>query len=114
MELRKTVLIADDDPSIVDALIVRCETLGLETQAAMDGLEVLTSVLADPPDLLILDIEMPAADGLTVLENLLGNETVPPFPVIFLSGKSDPETIARCEALGAHYVIKGAGVCIGI
>lgn len=104
----KTVLIADDDPGFLQALALRTQELGLHVRTASDGLQALKLVCEDPTDLLILDINMPAADGLSVCEQLMSEPTYSPLPVIFLSGRSDPETIRRCEALGAHYVFKDA------
>jgi len=104
----KTVLIADDDAAFVDAMKRRCETLGVRVATAADGLEALICVMRDAPDLLILDVNMPAGDGFGVAEKLLGDPKIRPVPVIFCTGRSDAEAIARCKALGAHFVIKNA------
>jgi len=102
----KTILIADDDPGLLAALKIRCQKLGVSVQTASNGMETLHLLSKKLPDLLILDINMPAADGISVCEKLLSDPSQTPVPVIFFSGRSDPETIRRCEALGAHYVVK--------
>jgi adenylate cyclase len=103
-----TVLIADDEPDFILLLSRLCEKLGLRVLTASDGLDVIMTVLRDSPDLLILDINMPGGDGLSVAEKLLHDPKIRPVPVIFCSGRADPETLARCQKLGGHYVTKGA------
>ncbi|MGH6927836.1 MAG: response regulator, partial [Dongiaceae bacterium] len=103
-----TVLIADDDPDFVHLLARRCESLDLRILTASDGLDTLMSVVRDAPDLLILDINMPGGDGLSVAEKLLRDPRMRPTPVIFCSGRADAETQDRCKALGGHFVTKGA------
>lgn len=105
-----TVLIADDDTELLKALTLRIETLGLQVHGASDGLEALKLASREPPALLILDVDMPAADGLSVCETLTQDHRIEPFPVIILTGKSDEETIQRCKSLGAHYFHKGLDV----
>lgn len=104
----KTILIADRDLGLLQALKPRCQKLGVGVRTASDGLEVLKLVHENTPDLLILDIDMPAADGLSVCEKLTNDPTLWPLPVIFFGDRSDPETLRRFESLEAHYVIKNA------
>jgi CheY-like chemotaxis protein len=102
-----TVLIADDDPDFVQLMARRCEGLGLRVLTASDGLDTLMTVMRDAPDLLILDVNMPGGDGLSVAEKLLRDPKMRPVPVIFCSGRADAETQDRCRALGGHFVTKG-------
>ena len=104
----KTVLIADDDADFLTVLAQRCKALGLSVQVATDGLGALATLAREEPDLLILDIDMPAVGGMGVAQKLHGDPTLRPIPVIFCTGQSDPATIERCKALGADYVTKGA------
>ena len=106
----KKILIADDDVDFLTAMTQRCKTLGLAVQTATDGDRALAALKQDEPDLLILDVNMPAGGGLGVAEKLLNDPKLRPLPVIFCTGRSDPATIDRCKALGAHYVTKGADV----
>lgn len=103
---KKTVLITDDDAAFVQALTRRCEGLGLQVETARDGLEAMVMVAKRPPDLLILDLDMPSVDGLTVAEKLVEDPRIPPFPVIIVTGRSDAHSIQRCKTLGSHYVFK--------
>jgi CheY-like chemotaxis protein len=104
----KTVLIADDDGDFLTVLAQRCKALGLNVQVATDGLGAIATLAREEPDLLILDIDMPAVGGMGVAQKLLSDPKVRPIPVVFCTGASDAATIERCKALGAHYVTKGA------
>jgi len=104
----KTILIADDDADFLTVLAQRCKALGLNVQVATDGLGALATIVREEPDLVVLDIDMPAVGGMGVAEKLLSDPTLRPIPVVFCTGLSDAATIERCKALGAHYVTKGA------
>lgn len=64
------ILIADDDPDIREALTMVLESKGYAVISAQDGLECLTNLKADMPDLLILDLLMPKMDGFMVCKEL--------------------------------------------
>ena len=104
MKLKGTVLIADDDPDIVEALVLRCDKIGLAAITANSGIAAISKARKCSPDLIIVDVTMPVADGFKVCERLLELQLV--IPVIILTGKSDAETIRHCDNLGAHYVLK--------
>jgi len=104
----KTVLIADDDADFLTVLAQRCKALGLGVQVATDGLGALATIVREEPDLVILDLDMPAVGGMGVAQKLLSDPQLRPIPVVFCTGQSDPATIERCKALGAYYVTKGA------
>jgi CheY-like chemotaxis protein len=99
------VLIADDDPAVVRALSIRCKKLGLEVETAENGLQAILKASRNPPRLLILDINMPEADGFRVCEWLL-DPTRPPVDVVMLTGRDDSDTLVRCDSFGAFYVPK--------
>jgi DNA-binding response OmpR family regulator len=103
----KRVLIADDDANIVTALNLRCEQLGLEVRNSADAMSTLNMIHSDPPDLIVLDVNMPGGNGLSVCEMLASDRKLPPIPVVMLTGRSDQETIDKCKQLGAYYVLKG-------
>lgn len=106
MTRQMTILIADDDPEIVRALALRCKKLGLNVVTAANGVEAVIKLKRVVPDLLILDIDMPEADGFMVCERLK-DLNVLPLPMIFLTGRSDEDTIHRCEAFGGTHINKG-------
>ena len=103
----RNILIADDDPALVQALSLRCQSMGLNVSSASNGLKAMLEIKTSPPDLLILDIDMPQADGFKVCERL-SQTGMGRFPVIILSGRSDEQTKERCAQLGVPFVHKGA------
>ena len=103
----KTVLIADDDRALVQALAVRCRQLGLEVDTVPDGMQAYDAITARPPNLLILDVQMPTVSGLYLCDELARDTKLAPIPTIILTGNSDQDTMQKCERLGAHHVWKG-------
>jgi len=103
----KRVLIVDDDQAFAKALAMRCQHLGFDTQVSSEGLHAMMTILQEPPDLVILDVNMPGTDGLRLCEELAKDQRLAPIPVVILTGRSDDATVRRCEDLGAHYVWKG-------
>ena len=64
------VLIADDDELFAALLAARFRTTGMSPVVVTDGLEVLLQVARRPPDLILLDVQMPFADGLCIARKL--------------------------------------------
>ena len=106
----KRILIADDDRELVRVLDVRCRQLGLRTIVAHDAIDALTLARREQPDLVCLDVNMPLGNGLSVCEMLAGDERVASIPVVMLTGRTDNETIFRCHAMCAYYVLKSNNV----
>ena len=104
------VLIADDDQGIVRLLANRCAKMGFEVQTATDGWQALTG--STRPDVLIVDINMPDLNGLSLAAHLLDRDRT--LKIIVITSSSYAETAARCESLGAYYVRKGAGFWNGV
>ncbi|MCH8964724.1 MAG: response regulator [Planctomycetes bacterium] len=102
----KSVLIADDDAMLVRVLTVRCRHLGLEVRQASDAMHALVMIHKDPPDLIIMDVSMPAGDGLSACRMLASDSRLQEIPVIILTGQSDEHIREQVGAMGAHYVLK--------
>jgi len=101
----KTVVIADDDPIIVEYLELRCRHLGMRVETAYDGLKAVLKVGKARPDLLILDLNLPDVEGFRVMERLSDRKFLP-VPVIVLTARADDAAIQRCKDLHAYYVHK--------
>ncbi len=106
--MRRTpkLLIADDDPGILRFLATRCEKMGFSVQTAANGLHAIVKARQHRPDLLIIDINMPGADGLSVSTHLL-NPDKAPLDVIVITASSYADTGERCAGLGATHIRKG-------
>jgi CheY-like chemotaxis protein len=99
------MLIADDDSSVVRALADRCVRMGFDVETASNGIQAALRASRGQPDILLIDVNMPEVDGLTVCAHLLqpGKESL---NVIVISGSRNPDTTGRSAALGARYVRK--------
>jgi CheY-like chemotaxis protein len=100
------MLIADDDPAIVRVLADRCMKMGFKVEGAANGMQLLIKARRSQPDIMIVDVNMPEMDGLTVCERLLDPGSKP-VEVVVVTGSADPETAERCESLGLFYGRKG-------
>jgi len=102
-----TVLIADDEPLLVKALAARCERLDLQVRTAFDGLDALIQARAAPPDVIVINVTMPGADGLSVCDKLRQDPRLRQTPVIVFTGRCDKQVLQACQALHAYHVAKG-------
>lgn len=79
------ILIADDEPEVVDLVRMVLEWEGYEVVGAEDGEQTLVRAGNDLPDLILLDVRMPKMNGLTVLQELQKDPLTAGIPVIMLS-----------------------------
>ena len=79
------ILHADDDPAIRAAVGEVLRVLGFRVTAVSDGAAVLAVTRTDPPNLLILDLNMPLLDGLAVLDALQADPRSRAVPVVFFA-----------------------------
>jgi two-component system, OmpR family, response regulator MprA len=95
---RPRLLIVDDEPGIVDFLALGLGYEGFETQSARDGETGLRMALADPPDLIILDLMLPCVDGFELCRRL---RKVSGVPVIMLTARDEVDDRVQGLDLGA-------------
>jgi CheY-like chemotaxis protein len=101
------VLVVDDDPVIVELLVLNLELEGHEAITARDGREALTLAREGAPDLLLLDIMMPEIDGFAVCRQLREDPETADLPVVLLSARAQEADLLRGTAAGADaYVTK--------
>jgi DNA-binding response OmpR family regulator len=84
----KRILIADDDPGIVDAVEMILNFHGYEVSSTYNGNEVLT-IQDNYPDVLLLDIWMSGCDGRDVCRELKANDTTRHIPILMISASKD-------------------------
>lgn len=89
------ILVVDDDPVIVELLTAFFELDGMEILRAANGMEAVEVLLAETPDLMILDLMMPQMDGYGVLEAMDADERLTKIPTIILSAKDKPDAQIR-------------------
>ncbi len=102
------ILVVDDDPHIRDLLCFALGKAGMHAAEAGDGEEAWAAAQASPPDLMILDINMPRLDGLELCRRLRASGgALANLPVLFLSSRAeDIDRIVGIEIGGDDYVVK--------
>src|ERR1700688_5035081 len=80
------ILIVDDDPDMRQALQIRLKASGYNVHCAEDGIGAISEARKHTPDLIVLDLGLPAGDGFVVLDILKTNLNLSSIPVIVLSG----------------------------
>ena len=96
------VLVVDDDADLRRLLGRMLEQLGYAVTLAQDGRAALSAAVADPPDLVITDLSMPAMSGHELLAALKTNERTQQVPVIVVSGEGDAASVVKCLEQGAE------------
>jgi DNA-binding response OmpR family regulator len=105
-----TLLIADDDGDLVQMLVLRCKQLGLRVFRSPDAMHALLGAHRVEPDLVILDVNMPGGNGLSVCEMMVGDSDLARIPVIIMTGDANEEIPHRCRAMQAQFLRKGPGL----
>ena len=99
------VLIAEDDRAVRESLARAMHLEGYEVATANDGAAALESVRAESPDIAVLDVSMPAVDGLTVCRVLRSEGNT--LPILMLTARTEPsDRVAGLDAGADDYVTK--------
>jgi PAS domain S-box-containing protein len=102
-----SVLIIDDDPSNLGAVSEYLGHIGLEALVARDGASGLEKARYARPDLILLDVRLPGADGFEICDRLKTEETTKEIPVIFMTALTKTEhKIKGFKAGGVDYITK--------
>jgi two-component system alkaline phosphatase synthesis response regulator PhoP len=102
-----TVLIADDEPHVVELVRVTLEDDRLSVIEAFDGEHALTLAQAVHPDVIFLDVHMPGLDGLEVCRRLRIDPAFAQTTIVMLTAAAQRDDVARGLAAGAnHYLTK--------
>ena len=102
------VLVVDDEPQILRALVVNMRARGYDVHTAADGASALRVAGLHPPDLVILDLGLPDMEGTEVIAGLRGWTTA---PIIVLTGRTEQiQKIAALDAGADDYVTKPFGI----
>ena len=86
---KRTILVADDDDSILRVVTMMLSTKGIRVLTADDGEQALERATKQLPDAILLDIRMPKLDGFQVLEKLRANPVTAHIPVAFFTADKD-------------------------
>lgn len=102
----KSILVADDDPTMVTLLTHILSAGGYEVAAVFDGRTALEYARTHRPDLAILDMHMPGMDGAEVVRQLRTGRERSELPVILLSGGDPDEHRRILEGWGGVYPLE--------
>jgi len=94
------VLVVDDNVQNLELLVEYCESIGLATTRAVDGLEALQAVNQLPPDLILLDIMMPRMSGFEVCQKLKSDPATRDIPIIMVTALNEMGDIERAVEAG--------------
>lgn len=98
------ILIADDDPQMVRALRITLTATGHQVIAVPDGRQAIAAAIQERPDLYLLDLGMPALDGLDVIHAVRGWSSA---PILVISGRTgSAEKVEALDAGADDYVTK--------
>ena len=105
---RYLIFVVEDDRDMTQLVSEVLSAEGFLTRTARNKNEINVEFNRPPmPDLILLDVTLPDADGFQILERIRGNPRIAHVPVVMLTGKSEEADIARGLALGADgYVTK--------
>lgn len=107
MEKHISILIVDDVPDNLRLLSTMLESRGYNTRKAISSSMAMLSIEASPPDLVLLDIQLPGISGYEVCRNLKQDPRFAEIPVIFLSALNDiSDKVEGFEAGGADFITK--------
>ena len=101
----RRILIADDDPDILELLTLNLVTEGFEVLGASNGDEAWSLARDAMPDLVVLDVMMPERDGLDVLTSLKSHPRTRHIPVVLLTAKASDAEVWEGWRAGADYYI---------
>jgi CheY-like chemotaxis protein len=99
--IMKTVLLVDDDNTVLLGTGVRLKSMGYTVYTAKDAVSAVSAVTKVAPDVVVLDISLPAGDGFTVadrLQSLVGSAAT---PIIFITASVNPALREQAKKMGA-------------
>ncbi len=99
LDHRGKVLAIDDDPNVLELMAAALGKVGYEVWQSVDGMAGYLLAMEHRPDVILLDLKMPGADGIEICRMLKGNAETSLIPVIFLTGHGSRQS--RIEALDA-------------
>lgn len=102
--MARSILVVDDEESIIQSLDGILSDEGFDVQSASNGLDALEKIEEDIPDLVLLDIWMPEMDGIEALVKI--KDAHPHLQVVMMSGHGTIETAVKATKLGAYDFIE--------
>jgi len=100
------ILIVEDDAEVAEALSIGLSRQGYEALIAENGRSAMALARSERPDLVVLDLGLPDADGLELCETIADDRALAGLPVIILSGRGQADIIRRARSAGCLYFVR--------
>ena len=100
--MAQRILLAEDEPNIVESLRFLLNRAGFEIDVCDNGRQALDAALSNPPALMILDVMLPEMDGFEILTRLRADPRTHALPILMLTAKGQREDRERALAKGAN------------
>ena len=107
MAERKPRIMVIDDANLVRRYYRQIlENAGYHVDEALNGIEALEKVLENPPDLMVVDVNMPQMDGITFIATLRQKpQPMSSIPALVTTTESSPKDMAAARAAGANFYL---------
>lgn len=104
---KKTILVVDDEKSIIDLLVFNLQKEGYNTIEAYDGVTAVDKAINEKPDLILLDVMLPRLDGISVCKKIKFASNMSNIPILMISAKdSETDKIVGLEMGAVDYITK--------
>lgn len=105
MAQKKKILVVEDEESLLKLESILLTSKGYEVKGVSNGPAALEALAEEKPDLVLLDIMLPAMDGFEVCRRIKSDPATKDLPVIMLTAKKSREDMARGQEVGADWYI---------
>jgi CheY-like chemotaxis protein len=102
----KTIMVVDDDDSVLSFLVFSLKAEGFSVLQASDAENALTQLQSKVPDLILADIMMPRMDGFELCKVIRQNSRLKQVPIIFITAYADPSSLKKTTEAGAQGLIE--------
>lgn len=100
------ILVAEDDAALLNSIRIRLSSAGYEVLCANDGYQAVAMAREHRPDMLILDINMPAGDGFSVQDRVWSMVPARRTPIVYITGDHSQHLRNRANNLGARSLLR--------
>ena len=105
--MKSLILLVEDNEATIDVMQKQLEFLGYRVGIARNGVEAVASAIAEPPDLIVMDMHMPVMDGLQAASQIRTEPKIQSIPILAATAKAMSGDKERCLASGCDdYIAK--------
>jgi DNA-binding response OmpR family regulator len=101
-----TILVAEDDPALLRSFLIRLGSQGYEVLCASDGAQAVALAAARRPDMLILDVHLPAGDGFSVQDSVRKMSDMDRVPILYVTGDDSQSLHEMSEDSGVQWLLR--------